>query len=343
MNALVTGGSGYFGSLLIRKLLEMNFNVGSLDINTTDLKNKNLTFHNCDIRDRENLINQTKNYDVVFHNVAQVPIAKNSKLFWEVNVEGTKNLCRACIENNIQKLVYTSSSAVYGVPKLNPVNEASKPVPGESYGKAKLEGEKICKDFSKMGLKVTIIRPRTILGHGRLGIFSVLFDWIKEGVNIPVLNNGSNIYQFVHATDLADACILASKNNDQYSAYNIGSEDFGTMRQALENLCEYANTGSKIYSLPRLPVELSIHFLSKLNLIPLAPYHALMYGRSLYFDISRAKKEIGYSPKFSTREMFQESYDWYLKNYSVLKNLKNKSAHNKPVNEALLKLLRIFR
>ena len=95
---------------------------------------------------------------------------------------------------------------------------------------------------------MSIIRPRTILGHGRLGIFSILFDWISKGVNIPVLNNGENIYQFVHAEDLASACILASYVNKNISYYNIGAEDFGTMRETLENLCEYANTGSRIYS-----------------------------------------------------------------------------------------------
>ena len=74
---------------------------------------------------------------------------------------------------------------------------------------------------------------------GGLGIFSILFDWISKGINIPVLDNGDNIYQFVHAEDLASACILASSSGKNVSYYNIGSEDYGTMRETLENLCKY--------------------------------------------------------------------------------------------------------
>jgi len=247
---MVTGGSGYFGSLLIQKLVKKGYNVGSLDIQTPDSIPKHVKFHNIDIRNIDSLIDNLNGYDIIFHNVAQVPLAKNKNLFREINVEGTKNICEASIANKIKKIIYTSSSAIYGVPEINPVNEATIPVPGEAYGMAKLEGEKICKNYSKQGLQVSIIRPRTILGHGRLGIFSILFKWVKEGINIPVLNNGDNIYQFVHAFDLADACILASEKDHNYSSFNIGGSDYGTMRQTLEALCEYAGTGSRVYSLP---------------------------------------------------------------------------------------------
>ena len=74
----------------------------------------------------------------------------------------------------------------------------------ESYGRAKLEGERLFTKYIDQGLNVTIIRPRTILGHGRMGIFQILFEWINKGVNIPVLNDGANNYQFVHASDLAE-------------------------------------------------------------------------------------------------------------------------------------------
>tara|TARA_A100001011_G_scaffold400685_1_gene517570 strand:- start:4906 stop:5937 length:1032 start_codon:yes stop_codon:yes gene_type:complete len=340
MKVLVTGGSGYFGSLLIKKLLEKGYQVGSLDINPAENISKEVTFHKVDIRNYDLLKNSLSGYDIIYHNVAQVPLAKSKKLFKEVNIYGVENICKASIFNKVKKIVYTSSSAIYGVPKQNPVNEDTIPIPGESYGEAKLVGEEIVKKYSKNGLGISIIRPRTILGHGRLGIFSILFKWISEGVNIPVLNNGENIYQFVHAEDLADACILASMRDHQFSAFNIGASDQGTMRNTLENLCQYAGSGSSVYSLPLKPVEIIMNLTSKLNLIPLGPYHSLMYGRSLYFDISKAKKELGFSPKFSTSRMFQESYDWFLENRHLINSQNNNSVHKKPVNEALLKLLR---
>ena len=340
MKVLVTGGSGYFGSLLIDKLLEKGFDVGSLDINKSDDLPSGVMFHQIDVRDVDSLKKGLLGYDLIFHNVAQVPLAKNKKLFWEVNVEGTKNICEASITNNVQKIVYTSSSAIYGVPKHNPVDENTNPSPSEAYGRAKLEGERICEDFSKHGLNVSIIRPRTILGQGRLGIFSILFRWISEGVNIPVLDNGDNIYQFVHADDLADACILASENDHVLSSYNIGASDYGTMRETLENLCDYAGTGSKVYSLPLRPIEILMNISSKMKLSPLAPYHSLMYGRSLYFDISKAMNELGFSPKYTTNEMFRESYDYFINDHQSIKINEKTSAHRKPVKEAVLKIVR---
>ena len=109
MKVLVTGGSGYFGSLLIDELLKKGFDVGSLDINKPDVLSKDVEFHQVDIRDQESLDNCVSEYEVIFHNVAQVPLAKNNKLFWEVNVDGTKNLCNAAVSANINKLVYTFS------------------------------------------------------------------------------------------------------------------------------------------------------------------------------------------------------------------------------------------
>ena len=123
MKVLVTGGSGYFGSLLINKLLQNGYEVGSLDINKPKSIPKDVNFHKADIRDYENLEKALKGYKIIFHNVAQVPLAKNNSLFWDVNVNGTKNICESAVKNEIEKIVYTSSSAIYGIPKLNPVKE----------------------------------------------------------------------------------------------------------------------------------------------------------------------------------------------------------------------------
>lgn len=340
MKALVTGGSGFFGSILINNLLKKGYVVGSLDINTPTEIDENVTFHKSDIRDINSIKEIINEYNIIFHNVAQVPLAKKNKLIEEVNINGTKNLCEAALSANIDRIIYTSSSAIYGIPKENPINENSSPNPGEAYGAAKLQGEYICKEYSKRGLNFSIIRPRTILGHGRLGIFSILFSWIYEGVNIPVLNNGNNIYQFVHADDLAEACILSSKIKTSFESYNIGANDYYSMRETLQSLCDYANTGSKIFSLPLKPIELIMNITSVLGLSPLSKYHSLMYGRSLYFDINKAKTELGYNPQKNTKEMFQESYDWFIENIDSINKKNNSSTHKKPVNEAILKILR---
>jgi nucleoside-diphosphate-sugar epimerase len=153
----------------------------------------------------------------------------------------------------------------------------------EPYGKAKLAGETLCREYARRGLDVSIIRPRTIMGHGRLGIFQILFKWIFQGSNVPVFNNGRNVYQFVHADDLAEAAILAGQRKGP-ETYNCGAAKFGTMRDALENLCRVANTGSRVRSLPMAPMVAIMEISSKLGLSPLATFWRKISGLTGLFS-----------------------------------------------------------
>lgn len=336
---LVTGGSGYFGSLLVKSLLSGGYRCRVFDINDAYDRRQDVEFIQGDIRDFDSIKKACKGVEIIHHNVAQVPLAKDRHLFESVNIKGAENLLKAALQAEVRKVVFTSSSAVFGRPKTNPVTEDTPPAPAEAYGKAKLEGEKLAREYSSKGLDVAVIRPRTILGHGRLGIFQILFEWVREGANIPVLGKGDNLYQFVHAEDLAEACILASTRTGS-AVYNIGAERFGTMRQGLEALCNYAATGSRVKSLPSAPAEYAMRITGKLGLSPLGPYHALMYGHSLFFDISRAKNELKWAPKFSNEEMLIESYEWYLKNRDEVLATHGRSHHRSALEQGILKLVK---
>jgi nucleoside-diphosphate-sugar epimerase len=247
-------------------------------------------------------------------------------------------LLDTCLKKNIKNIVLLSSSAVYGIPKSNPVSENTLPLPMEDYGKAKLESEKICFEEKYSSLNINIVRPRTILGKGRMGIFEILFDWIEQGYNIPVLNNGENIYQFVHSEDLANACYLVSMQRNR-NVFNCGTNKYSTMRKVLENLCMYANTGSKVKSLPMGIIEPLMKITSFLKLSPLAPYHSMMYGRSLYFD-NKKINSLGWTSKYSNDEMFIESFKNYIKNKNILSNNTNLSDHKKRVKRKILNILK---
>src|SRR3954466_14473472 len=168
MTSLITGGSGYFGALLRDRLHERNQSVRVFDLVDADDRPAEVNFMSGDIRDFSRVRQAVEGCDTVLHCVAQVPLAKDRNLFESVNVHGTENLLRAALEAKVRKVIYVSSSAVFGAPKSNPVTEDTPPAPGEAYGRAKLEGEKLCHQYARQGLDVTIIRPRTIMGHGRL-------------------------------------------------------------------------------------------------------------------------------------------------------------------------------
>jgi nucleoside-diphosphate-sugar epimerase len=342
MKVLVTGGAGYFGELLSKTLLARGYSVRIFDLNRPTHIYPGVEVMQADIRDSDAILAACEGIAVAFHNVAQVPLAKDQKLLWSVNRDGTKNLLEACARCAVRKVIFTSSSAIYGIPKSNPVTEETVPNPIEAYGKAKLAGERLCWEYAREGLDVSIIRPRTILGPGRLGIFQILFEWICQGKSIPVLDDGKNTYQFVDANDLAEACIQASalKGSD---AFNCGTDRFGTMREALEHLCNHAGTGSKVKSLPLWPTMAAMNLSSALGISPLGAYHASMYGRSIYFDIAKARTKLGWVPRYSNDEMFVESYNWYLANRAaVLAGTSEASHHRSAVKQGALKILHWF-
>lgn len=340
---LITGGAGYFGTILARLAAERGDEVRVFDLNQPDeaTLSDSVTAIQGDVRDLDALRDACDGVDVVLHNVAQVPLAKDRHLFHSVNVTGTANVLLAARDTKVDKVVHTSSSAIFGVPDSNPVTEDTPGRPLEAYGKAKLEGEWLCRDAAEAGVDVTVIRPRTILGHGRLGIIAVLFEFVAEGAPLYVLGGGQNRYQFVHANDLADACLRAA-DRPKPAIYNIGASEFGTMRQTLQALTDHAGTGSVIRSLPAGAASAAMKVAAQAGAAPFAPYHWLMYAESLWFDTSRAETELGWASQHSNASAIVESYEWFLANRDSLTTDGGHDAshHQSPVKMGLLKALK---
>ena len=336
--SLVTGGSGYFGSLLVRRLAA-DGHVRVLDLNDSDDRPAGVELIQGDIRDRAVVARAVEGCDVVFNNVAQVPLAKDAELLRTVNVDGTTLLLEAAIRAGVGKVVHTSSSAVFGVPASNPVLPTTAALPVEAYGRAKVAAESACLEAVANGLDVTIIRPRTILGHGRLGIFGILFEWVADGADIFVLGAGNNRYQFIHADDLAEVCVLAARAPGA-AVFNAGTDRFGTMRESLESLCDHADTGSRVRSLPAAPAAALMKAAAFAHLAPFAPYHWLMYSKSLWFDIDHVRGALGWQPQWSNEEMLADSYDWFLRNRSETAQA-GRSHHRTIAKQGALRALKL--
>lgn len=337
---LVTGGAGYFGTVLVERLVAQGERVRIFDINNADEKPPGVEMFQGDIRDADAVRRACEGVSVIHHNVALVPLAKDADAFWSVNEGGTRNLLEAALAHRVAKVVNMSSSAVFGVPPKNPVDDTVEPRPQEEYGRAKLAAERMSQEYIARGLDVTVIRPRTIMGHGRLGIMQILFEWVREGKNVPVFGKGDNRYQFVHADDLASAAIKAAARPGP-AIYNVGADRFGTMRETLSALIAHAGTGSRIVSVPAKPAVMMMTVTSRLGISPLGAYHALMYGREMYFDLTRTKCELDWAPRFSNAEMFCESYDWYLAHRDEVLGRHNASHHRSPVKQGVLRAVAV--
>jgi nucleoside-diphosphate-sugar epimerase len=141
----------------------------------------------------------------------------------------------------------------------------------------------------------------------------------------------------VHASDLADGCLRAA-DRPGATVYNIGAAAFGTMRETLEALVAHAGTGSHVRSLPVAPARLAMRAVSAAGAAPFAPYHWLLYSESLWFDVSKARRELDWEPVHSNASMVIESYEWFLAHRAELSH--DRSHHQSPAKLGVLKLVK---
>jgi nucleoside-diphosphate-sugar epimerase len=229
-----------------------------------------------------------------------------------VNVEGTAVTLGAALEAGVRRVVLVSSTAVYGVPDHHPIHEDDPLVGVGHYGESKIEAERLCLAFATRGLEPVIVRPKTFVGPERLGVFEILFDWIREGRRIPILGDGTNRYQLLAVEDLVDAVVHALDAPVAGEALNVGAGSFGTVREDLEGLIEHAGSRSRLRPVPARPAELALRGLELARLSPLAEWHYRTAHKDSFVAIDKARALLGWEPRLSNAETLCATYDWYL-------------------------------
>jgi len=340
MKHVVTGGSGFLGALICQRLAARGEEVIALDVWEDKARDPRVQFCLADVRDQAAVDRCMQGVDIVHHNAALVPLTKSGRDFWAVNVDGSRIVAEAAGRAKARAFVHMSSSAIFGAPAAVPITGLTPAKPIEIYGRAKWAGEqRVVAACAAAHTPLVVIRPRTILAPSRLGIFQILFEWIQENRNVYVIGSGQVPFQFVHAADLMDAYFIALDRN-QPGTYNVGTDRFGTLREALENLIRYAGSASAVKSLPVGLTISSLRLLDVVGLSPLAPWHYLTYHKAFHFDVSPLLA-LGWKPRYSNDEMLRESYDWFREHGGPGEKSGN-SPHRKAVREGILKLLRRF-
>jgi nucleoside-diphosphate-sugar epimerase len=337
---LITGGTGFLGVYLARKFLKENWEVVLLDLAPLDAKDliNKVSVIQGDIRNKKTVAKSLKGITHVVHAAAALPIQRSKKKIFSTNVDGTKNLLTAALEHNIKRVVFISTTAVYGVPKHLPETEESPLDPIGYYGKSKKIAEDMCKEFMGKGLEVNIIRPKTFLGPERLGVFSLWFEAIYTGHRVFILGNGKNKYQLLAVSDVVDAIYKALISNVTNETFNVGAKDFQTWRKDLQFIIRSEKSRSKITGLPVLPTQLILKILELCRLSPLAAWHYKTMPVASFVSTDKAEKLLDWHPKKSNKDLLLESYLWYKKNRNKILT-KTGSTHRVSWNFKLLSLL----
>jgi nucleoside-diphosphate-sugar epimerase len=316
MRWAITGGAGFLGLHLARRLLADGHDVRTLDLAPLDdaRLEQQVEEQRGDVRDVSAVARLARGADVLVHAAAALPIQASRDSIRSVNVGGTGVALATAADAGVGRAVLISSTAVYGVPKHHPIAEDAPLVGVGHYGESKIDAEEVARDFGRHGLEVVIIRPKTFIGPERLGVFEILFDWIREGRGIPILGNGSNRYQLLAVEDLVEATVAAAERDVAGETFNVGATEFGTVRSDLEGLIAHAGSGSHLRPVPARPAELALRALELARLSPLAEWHYRTAHRDSFADVSKAQRLLGFAPRLSNEQALCETYDWYLAN-----------------------------
>ena len=235
MKYLVTGGAGFIGSYITKRLVEEEEQVVVIDnLNTGKEKNlesikDKIDFVKGDILDKNLLEDITRNIDGVFHQAALASVQDSFSKpdeYYNVNVNGTKNILELAKKNNF-KVVYASSSSIYGNPKRIPIEESDEKNPINPYAKTKLEKEELAKIYSKMGVKVIGLRYFNVFGKGQskeyAGVLKLFLERIRDKSPPKINGDGTQARDFVHVSDVVNSNIMSMNSDVNHAFFNVGT------------------------------------------------------------------------------------------------------------------------
>ena len=341
MRWAISGGAGFLGLHLARRLLADGHDVRTLDLAPLDDPELESSVEALrgDVRDPGAAARLADGADVLVHAAAALPIQASRDAIRSVNVEGTAVVFAAALEAGVRRAVLISSTAVYGIPKHHPLREDAPLVGVGHYGESKIDAERVARRAARRGLETVILRPKTFIGPERLGVFEILFDWIREGRRIPILGDGSNRYQLLAVEDLVDAVVRSADAPVAGEALNVGAQEFGTVRADLQALIDHAGSGARLRPVPPWLVVPVLRVLEKLRLSPLAEWHYKTAYKDSFVDVSKAARMLGWSPRLSNEQALVETYDWYLANRGSLGRAAGVT-HRVPWNQQALALFK---
>ncbi len=321
MRILVTGGTGFTGTALVRRLREEGHHVVALDykegLQCDTLRAMGAEVVIGSVTDPAAVERSMRGVEIVFHLAAAFRELNVPNTFYdEVNVGGTRLVLEAAIREGVGKFVYCSTCGVHGNVDQPPAAEDAPIQPADYYQRTKYEAEPIVKALAPSSMETVILRPAAIYGPGDPERFFMIFKRVAKG-SFPMFGSGRTLYHPLYIDNLVDAFMLClQKDVGNGREYLIADEHYYPIQEIVEEVGRALNVKVRIPHYPVLPVVVVGHIVEKLCkpigvTPPIFPRRVDWYRQNRAFDISRAQRELGYAPRIPLPEGLRRTGEWY--------------------------------
>ncbi|UCG11814.1 MAG: NAD(P)-dependent oxidoreductase [Deltaproteobacteria bacterium] len=323
MNVLITGGTGFIGSRLALRCLEQGFSVTVLGQvnNETEEQNKELISNKgakivlASVTERAKIFESLSDIDIVYHlAAAQHEANVPDQHFWDVNVEGTRNVLEASVSAQVKRFIHGSTIGVYGSALEGSISEQTPLRPDNIYGVTKLEGEKLVLAFEDK-LPVVVIRISETYGPGDRRLLK-LFKAIKKN-SFFMIGDGKNLHHPIYIDDLIDGLLLAATVEVAAGqVFLLAGKEAITTNDMVATIAEQEDTKLRRFRAPLLPF-LILATIAETILRPLGiqpPLHRRrmdFFKKSFIFSNEQSLKTLGFSPHYTFKQGVTETARWY--------------------------------
>lgn len=321
MKVLVTGGTGFTGKALVKRMLDEGHQVVALDrqegYKSQDLRDWGAELVIGSVTDRALMRRCMQGVEIVHHVAAAFrELSVPRSRYREVNVEGTRNTLDAALEAGVRKFIYCSTCGVHGHVEHPPAGEDAPIRPADYYQRTKYDAEPIVSAYVAKGLRTTILRPAAIYGPGDPGRFYMIFQQLARGW-FPMIGNGQVMYHPLYIDNFLDAFVLAmDEAKGLGQAYLIADEECVTVEQLVRRAAAVMGVETRFYRLPAWPIVAAGHLVETLCRPfgiepPIHPRRVDWYRQTRAFRIDKARNDLGYRPWVGLDEGLRRACAWY--------------------------------
>lgn len=321
MKILVTGGTGFTGKALVRRLLDEGHEVTALDykegLKTQELREWGAKVVIGSVTEKKIVENCMQGVEVVHHLAAAFRELNVPESYYdEVNVDGTKNVLECAFNHKVRRFIYCSTCGVHGNIENPPGGEDAPIRPADYYQRTKYLAEPIVHKYNEQGMKTIILRPAAIYGPGDPERFFMIFRRVAKGT-FPMFGNGKTLYHPLYIDNLIDAfMVVMEEGKGDGQTYLIADEEFVEIEDLVKRVANAMKITVKIRHYPVTPLIIAGHFFEKICKPfkippPIFPRRVDWYRQNRAFKIEKAKRELGYQPRIGLDEGLRRTAEWY--------------------------------